>query len=185
MTSDIVCEIDAQLRKLLSTRAVFPYMKEDMIGAKSCRTAPLYQHYGLDISFSFAEPLTAENIGEINEIGYWINQNYLVRLCALLESYHVVPKNRPINKELAGHEEVDILKKLRNVFAHTAGWYHNTDAEERRLRNRIIDHFSLKQANHPVSSRMFPIPIDEVVIPLTEGCKRYLEALLRSDSKAT
>ncbi|MFZ1060873.1 MAG: hypothetical protein WAP47_16950, partial [Candidatus Rokuibacteriota bacterium] len=63
--------------------------------------------------------------------------------------------------------------------------YHNTDADDRRLRNRIVDHFSLKQANHPESSRMFPIPIDEVLIPLTEGCKRYVEALLNSGGSAT
>jgi hypothetical protein len=176
VSSDILSQIDTQLGKLLSTRAVFPYMKENLVGETSCRTASLYRHYGFDISFTFAEPLTAEKIGEINEIGHWINQNYVVRLCALLESCHVVPKNRRINKELAGHEEVEILRTLRNVFAHTAGWYRDTDARERRLRERIIQHFSLKPENHPASGRMFPIPIDEVLIPLTEGCKRYVEA---------
>ena len=177
MSSDILCEIDAQGWKLLSTRAVFPYMKEDMIGEKRWRTAPLYRHYGLDISFTFAEPLTAESIREMNEIGYWINQNYVIRLFALLQSHNIVSETKSINQELPGHEEIDILRRLRNAFAHTAGWYHNEDAEERHLRNRIIEHFSLKEANHPASGRMFPIPIDEVLIPLTEDCKRYVESL--------
>jgi hypothetical protein len=163
---------------------MFPYMKENLIGARSCRTAPFYRHHGLDVDFTFAEPLTAESIGQMNEIGYWINQNYVVRLFALLQSHNIVSETKSINKELLGHEEIDILRRLRHEFAHTAGWYHNEDAQERRLRNRIIDHFSLKEANHPASGRMFPIPIDEVLIPLTEGCKRYAEALLNCEGKA-
>lgn len=185
MSSHILCEIDAQLAKLLSTRAVFPYMKENLVGAKSCPTAPFYQVRGLDISFTFAAPLTAEDVRENNEIGYWINQNYVIRLFALLQSHNIVSEAKSINKELLGHEEVDILRRLRNAFAHSAGWYHNEDAEERHLRDRIIDHFSLKQADHPASARMFPIPIDEVLIPLTEGCKRYVEALRNRAGEAS
>ena len=185
MTSDVLSEIDAQVEKLLNTRAVFPYMRDDMIGANSCATAPFYRQYGLDIHFKFEKPLTADDIQRINEIGYWVNQNYVVRLCALLESYHVISKNERIRKDLPGHQEVDILRRLRNVFAHASGWYHNTDADQSRLRDTIIRHFSLKKANHPESSRMFPIPIDEVLIPLTKGCKRYAEAWLNPGGNAT
>lgn len=184
MSSDILSQIEAQLSKLLSTRAVFPHMKENLIGARNCRTAPFYQHHGFDITFTFAAPLTAERIDEINEIGHWINQNYVVRLCALLESYGVISKTEPINTELDGHEEVDILRRLRNEFAHTAGWYDPTDPEERRLRDRIIEHFSLNAENHPELRGKFPIPIDEVLVPLTEGCKRYVQKLFSCESQA-
>jgi len=184
MSSDILSQIEAQLSKLLSTRAVFPHMKENLVGARHCRTAPFYRHHGFDITFTFATPLTAERIGEINEIGHWINQNYVVRLYALLESYGVISKTKHINTELDGHEEVDILRRLRNEFAHTAGWYDPTDPEEKQLRDRIIEHFSLNAETHPELRGKFPIPIDEVLVPLTEGCKRYAQKLFGCESQA-
>jgi hypothetical protein len=177
MSSEILAQIDSQLSKFLSARAMFPHTKENLIGAKHCQTAPFYRQYGYNITFSFNEPLTAERIEEINEVGHWINQNYVVRLCALLESYGVISKTEPINKELDGHEEVDILRRLRNKFAHTAGWYNPTDPEVKQLRDRTIRHFALNEESHPESRGKFPIPIDRVLLPLTEGCKRYVQEL--------
>ena len=152
-----------------------------MIGERSCRTAPFYQRRGFGITFRFAEPLTAERIDEINEIGHWINQNYVVRLCALLEAHNVISRTRSINADLDGHDEVDILRRLRNEFAHTEGWYNPTGPEQRRLQNRLIEHFSLEPENHPEASDKFRIPIDEVLVPLTEGCKRYVQALFNCE----
>ena len=182
MCSEIIAQIDIQLNNLLNSRAMFPHMKANMIGVTHCATAPFYQNRGFDIIFSFAEPLTTQRIDEINEIGHWINQNYVVRLCALLESYNVISRGRSINTQLDGHNEVDILRRLRNEFAHTSGWYDPTDPEEKRLREKIIEHFSLKADNHPETDGKFPIPIDKVLVPLTEGCKRYVRALLSCES---
>ncbi len=142
--SEIVAEIENQFQALLRARAVFPYMKEDIVGAMQCSTAPFYRNYGFDVTFSFAEPLTAEQIRKLNGIGHWINQNYVVRLCALLESYKIISQNRPIDPQLGGHEEIDILRRLRNKFAHTSGWYDPSGSKDRKLRERIISHFSLQ-----------------------------------------
>lgn len=174
--SEIVSQIKYQWRTLLSTRAVFPHMRGNMVGATKCSTAPLYRNRGYDISFNFAEPLTIERIREVNGIGYWINQNYVIRVYALLDSYGVISQTTSIDSQLSGHEEIDILRRLRNEFAHTSGWYDSSDPDKKRLRERIITHFSLRAENHPEEHRKFPIPIDKVLLPLTQGCEKYVEA---------
>jgi hypothetical protein len=95
--SDLIEQIDAQLKNLLTARAIFPYMREHLVGATECATAPFYRNRGFNITFFFAEPLTAPRIAEFNQIGHWINQNYIVRLYALLESFHVISDTISIN----------------------------------------------------------------------------------------
>ena len=109
-SSDVLSQIDVQLSRLLSTRAVFPYMRKDLVGARRLRTAPFDLRRGFGITFMFAEPLTAKRIDEINKIGHWIKQNYIVRLYALLDGHKVVFQKGRINTELDGHEEIDILR---------------------------------------------------------------------------
>jgi hypothetical protein len=171
--SDLIEQIDAQLKNLLTARAMFPHMREHLVGKKECTTAPFYWNRGFKITFSFAEPLTALKIADSNQIGHWINQNYIVRLYALLASFSVISDTRSINTQLDGHDDVDILRRLRNVFAHGSGWYDQTSPKHKKLRERIIEHYALEPDNHPESDDKFPIPIDRVVVPMTEACKRY------------
>jgi hypothetical protein len=177
-------QIDLQLHNLLSIRAMFPYLAKDLIGITSYPTAPLYQDRGFNITFSFSEPLTAERVEEINTIGHWVNQNFIVRLCALLESHHIIPPKGKgkINQQLDGHEEVDILRRLRNVIAHTSGRYDPKEPNERKLYERIAQKFSI-EADDPQTTSDFPLPIDTLLIPLAEGCKRYTQALTECERR--
>jgi hypothetical protein len=152
------------------------------VGKVTFSTAPFYQRRGHNLEFHFAEPLTEDDVRRIREIGHWINQNYVVRLCALLESHGVVPKEGKgkICKELPGHEEIDILRRLRNEFAHSSGRYDATDPEARKLYERIVDHFRI-QTDDPSSAKDYPIPIDTVLVPLTQACKRYVVAVKGED----
>ena len=185
--AELVRQINIQIDYLWHSRAVFPHMQENMIGAKDCHTAPYYQNLGFNITFSFAEPLTAESVAEIDEIGHWINQNFVVRLCALLEFYKVIgPEDSgiKINHQLDGHDEVDITRRLRNEFAHTAGEYDPADPKARELYERIVNKFSLGTESNPEIGGKFPIPIDKVLIPLAEGCKHYIKALADTRHRA-
>jgi len=83
---NIIEQVDIQVRNLLNIRALFPAIENEMIGQSKFATAPFYQNKGLNIEFAFSHPLTSEKIQEINEIGRWANQSFVVRLCALLES---------------------------------------------------------------------------------------------------
>lgn len=183
---NIIKEIKLHRRYLLKARSVFPHMHGSMQGAKQFPTPEFYQNYGFNVNFSFDEPLTINKIREFNGIGYWINQNYVVRLYALLNSYKIVFTNKEkeseegsIDTSLEGHNEIDILRRLRNEFAHSSGWYNSKDQGKRKLRNRIIKHFSLQESDYPEPHHKFPIPIDKVLMPLTEGCINYVNAYIK------
>ncbi len=74
-----------------------------------------------------------------------------------------------IRKELAGNEEVDILRRLRKYFSHTSK-YNPTDKEQLKLFNRIIEHFKLDVYDKGV----LPIPIDTVIEVVFERAKKYI-----------
>lgn len=82
---EVLEQIDAQVDMLLSIRAAFPYVPKELVGKKSYVTAPFYQQRGYPIIFNFSQPLTEMQIDKFSAIGRWINQNFLVRLCAILE----------------------------------------------------------------------------------------------------
>jgi hypothetical protein len=176
----VLRQIKIQVDQLHQVRALFPHMSKDLIGHQQCRTAPLYRGFGYDITFSFAQPLTEEDIDRCHAIGDWINQSFVIRLWALLESHGVLGNEgsgKKIDDSLAGHDEVDILRRLRHEFAHSGGHYDPNDTDERRLFERIVKHFGVTLEDHPPDHPGFPIPIDRVLMPLAEGCKRYVEAL--------
>ena len=172
-------QIDLQYRYLLNTRSVFPYMNDSAVGKNNFRTAPFYRTEGFDVFFSFNRHLNENDINRIRSIGHWINENYLIRLCALLESYDIIPKENKgsIDKDLEGNDEIDILRRLRNQFAHTSGRYNSEDPEERRLYERIVTHFKVELAKNPSEATKYPISIDLVIKPITEKCKKYISAL--------
>lgn len=182
MTNDdeLLRLIDVQVKQLLEVRAVFPHMNKNLVGARQFNTAPLYRNRGHDITFAFSRPLTEEDIDRYHAIGHWINQSFVLRLWALLEGHRVVGSSgseREINQSLPGHDEVDILRRLRNEFAHTSGKYDPQKPEQKKLHDRIFEHFELRPNDHPSDHPGFPIPIDAVLMKLAEGCKEYVRAL--------
>lgn len=177
---EIILQIDRQWNDLLRVRSMFPTMKDNLIGAKQLSTAPFYQKRGLSVEFQFSQPLTHESIDEINEIGRWINESYAIRLCAFLEFHGIIPKEGQghINMSLEGHEELDILRRLRNQLLHRSGQYSPDNPDSRRLYERMVKHFSLKTESSTTASK-YPVHIDGFLQPLTDACKRYIQGYLQ------
>ena len=169
----LIGEIDRQVELLLCTRSVFPYMDISAVGSAEFATAPFYQKALGPVRLSYGSPLTDEDVKRHNGIGHWVNQNFIVRVCALLDEHGVF---RPrIDHQLDGHEEVDMLRRLRNVFAHTGGEFDADNSEHVKLEQRLRKYYGLTRT--PVSGRpVFPLSIDTVLVPLTQGCKRYVIA---------
>jgi len=155
-------------------RAHFPFVTPQSVGAKAVSTAPYYIQQGFNITFLFNEGISADGIDKINEIGHWINQNFVVRLCALLESFSVLSNN--INFNLDGAEHVHIVRRLRNCFAHSSGRFHPNDSEHRKTMELMRDHLGISIKNLSA----WPLPIDTVLEPLFEGCKKYAKNKLGS-----
>ena len=171
---DIPAQIAKQIEYLFRTRAVFPNMNESAVGHGSFSTAPYYQQEGIHINFRFAEPVTLDQVHAINSIGHWINQNFAIRLCALLEYHGVIPTqgHGRLNENLPGFQDVNIVRRLRNVLVHTSGRYNTTDEVERRLYETMVTHYGVEGVNSATATE-FPLSIDTVLVPMARGCQEY------------
>ncbi len=174
---DTILQIERQWMDLLKARSMFPTMKDNLVGAHEFSTAPYYQTKGLNIEFKLAAPLTAQNIDEINLIGRWINESFAIRLCAFLEYHKIIPNEGQgrINKDLCGHDEIDILRRLRNELVHHSGQYDPDDPDSRKLYERMVEHFSL-ETESSLTATKYPVQIDGFLQPLKDACIRYIKA---------
>ena len=173
-------QIDIQYEYLLSLRSLFPFMNDSMIGRSAFRTAPFYRSRGFDIHFDFGRELVPEDIQKNESIGHWINQNYIIRICAILEANEIIPQEGKgkIDQTIEGWEEVDLVRRLRNQFAHSMGKYDPNEPEEKKLYERIVTHFNVTLAKSSTEANEFPISIDVVLEPMTEGCKKYIKTFV-------
>jgi len=182
-SSQIIYEIERQWQDLLRVRSMFPTMTDDLIGKCRVCTAPFYRLKGLPVELLFKQPLTRESIEEINQIGQWINESYVIRLCAVLEFHRIIPREGQgrINKCQEGHEEVDILRRVRNELVHRSGQYNPQDPESRKLYERMVEKFSLNTEGSATATT-YPVHIDRFLEPITDACKRYVRGSLPSCS---
>lgn len=173
---DILNEMDILWQNFVNCRAHFPYVPNEMIGQVAATTAPYYIKQGFHITFNFGEPLTEDIIKKINAIGHWINQNFIVRLCALLESNHILSNEIPIDFDLDGSDDVDLVRRLRNYFAHSSGKYNSSKSEHRKTLEKMGTHL-----NVDIKNRIdFPLSIGTVIEPLFKGCKKYVESKMKT-----
>lgn len=162
---------DALWRDFNNCKAHFPFVPLDAKGAKKVRTAPFYIAQGFDIEFYFSKGISEEGITRINQIGHWLNQNFIIRLCAILESFEVVSKTETnkIDFKFEGAEHVNIVRRLRNCFAHSSGRYDPTDKDHKKTMQLIHDKLGIPTDG----ATDWPISIDKVLNPLYKGCIMY------------
>lgn len=172
---EILRQIDQQWDDLLRVKSAFPTMNKELIGQRKINTAPFYKQHGYPVSISFPKPLTPEMIEALNQISMWLNESYVIRLCALLEYSKIIPQEgkSQIDQSIEGHEAVDILRRLRNKLLHRSGRYNPKDRESRLLYERIVNTFSL-DAESPNEATRFPLPINTFLLPLTKKCNSYV-----------
>ena len=168
----LISKMDKLFEMHCTCRSHFPYMNRDLIGVRVFPTAP---YYGVKLVFQSVAGLTAGDIDRVNGIGHYINQNFVIRLYALLESYHVISGTIQIDTELVGNEDLDILRRLRNSFGHASGNYNSSDKEGKRLRDRVISHYKLSDREH----NGYPLPIDTVLDPMLNACKDYVRGFYK------
>jgi hypothetical protein len=156
----------------LQVRATYPYARPTHVGQNFIQSAPYYRSKGLKLKVTFDNPLTMDDVERLRELGYWINQSVIVRLYTLFEYYGVISERKKIETKLDGHQEVDILRRLRKYFAHT-GRYNEQDPEQKKLFDRIVNHFNLVIYDKD----RFPIPIDMVIEVIFQRTKKYVEQI--------
>jgi hypothetical protein len=162
-------EIDLLMEKYMRSKSLFPYVDETFVGKREMNTAPIYSDSGLKVRFHFSQPLTLNDVEKINEVGHYLNQNVIFRLYALLESYNLFATK--IDQSIDGWKELDLVRRLRNHFAHTSGEYDPAGSKQKKLVEELVTHFKLG-IKEPQD---IPLSINEVIIPLFNGCKKYIK----------
>ena len=170
-------EMDRIWDKFIKCRSLFPYTPPNLIGTRKAYTAPYYRQFGFDVTFDFGVGLTSDDIAKINSVGHYINQNFLVRLYALLESFHIVSNVIKLDRSITTWEDMDILRRLRDKFAHTSGKYDPNDKDQKKLCDRITDHFKLENTDPPD----FPLDIDKVLEPMVVACNAYVREFMEKN----
>jgi len=168
----ILSEIDYLYEYFRHSRSHFPYLNPENGGVKIISNFNINSNLKAQIKYS--EPVTENFISFNNRVGHFLNQNFLIRLFALLDYYSIVSEKEKIIKNLPGSDEVDILRRLRKLFSHTSGKYNPLSRQQKLLVDRIIIHFKLELTD----PEDFPISIDTVITPIVIKTKEYLRSKL-------
>jgi hypothetical protein len=126
------------------------------LGQTRISTAPYYSSQGFDIDFIFKTPLTEEDRKRINEIGHWLNQNFVIRLCAVLAYFKVFSNSIKIDFNFEGAEHDNIVRRLKNYFAHTSGRYNPNDNKHKKTIQLMHD--NLWDSISAPTDGIWPIP---------------------------
>jgi len=169
----VLAQIDVQIAFLLRCRSVFPRLGGDLVGQRTFEAPEYYRQHGHDVVVTLPEPMTAGFISDLNNLAHWLNENFVLRLFAVLESNGLFRAR--IRNELDGHDEMDMTRRLRNMIGH-GGLYDPDDADKRKLYDRIVQHFQVNSQSYLDDPMVYPLGVGQVLVPLAEGCKRYVTA---------
>lgn len=168
-------EMDTLWTYLNKNRGYFPCVDNSSVGAKILLTPPYYRAQGINIVHTFEEPLSVEIKDEMLRIGHWINQNFIIRLCSLIESYQLISNAIKIDFTLDGAEQLNIVRRLRNRFTHSSGRYNPDNSDDFKTMELMGKHLGIS-----IEGRTdWPLAIDTVLERLLEGCKLYAEKKLK------
>jgi hypothetical protein len=170
--SQILAHMDHDWRYLLTVRSLTPYLVEHSETATGYRSAPFYRARGYGATVRFDRLLGHDEIDQINLAGHWVNQSYVIRTYAYLQYCRVFEGK--LNHLVEGWYDLDLLRRLRNYFAHTPGRYDPANECMKRTYDALIEKYRLSPESYPERGGLFPIPVDEVLCPMVEGCRAYV-----------
>jgi hypothetical protein len=205
LLNELLRKMDEIMEIFRKTKAHIGFQNNNSIGSPATSTAPIYQNDGfkhvsiylkssendfkfyqlknddnkfIAISLNDLHKINEEDIRINNKITLLINQNFIVRLYSLMESHHVCSEKISIDNTLEGSEDLDLLRRLRNVFAHSSGCFDPDNDEHNIMFDRLItfceweivdvDNWKKYYPNE------FPLSIEKVCIPLFNRCKKYI-----------
>jgi hypothetical protein len=180
---EVLARMDQLWDTYIRCKARFPYIEPVPIGTKQIRTAPIYWERGAQLVFDFGEDgLTLKLKEEMSRVGHWVNQNFVVRLYAMMEYYKLVSDSISIDQGKPGWDCLDLVRRLRNRYAHTVGEYNARDGNQKRLFETLDSKLGLGlNANDP-QHKFFPASIDSVNQRLFDGCKEYARNKYRTQT---
>lgn len=174
-----ISAIDRLWRSFFLSRALFPRMDESLADHAATQWTPpdFYSKspYRLVI---MKEPITRLDVQQNNETAHWLNENFLVRLYALLEVYGIAKVDAP---DAHGYDEYRIVRRLRHKLAHgSTGRYDNSEPSDRDALARLVRSCPSFTPPDKYGGR-FDLSISDVLWPLVVGVRRYAADVLELD----
>ncbi len=172
-------EADRLLNYHKTTRQFFKHLKDTDIEKISLKHGLFSLKNKVTATLRFSRKIDRETIDEMNSVAHYLNQNVIVRFCALLEKHKVIGANMKICKEIEGSEDLNILRELRNCFAHSSG--NLKSGKHEKLCNKLKKRFELTEKDHEPNE--FPLPSTQVIGELFNSCLSYSEKCLQLKSE--
>jgi hypothetical protein len=173
---DAIDAIDALWQSHFLARSLFPRMDEQLALSRQQAWAPpgFYGEspYGLIV---MKAPITTHDVDLNNRVAHWLNENFVIRLYALLQTFGVAKIDDP---EAPGYDHYRIVRRLRDKLAHgSAGHYHQKDAADRDALERLQRVCPGFVSPSDYEGR-FDLSISDVLWPLVVGCREYAATVL-------
>jgi hypothetical protein len=173
----LLSEMDNLWSNFTNCRAHFPTLDKNLIGQTKITSRLYYVKSGFNVTLFFNQPIDQQKLNKMHSIGHWINQNFIIRLSALMESYQIYSKKIKIDYNLDGSHLTNIVRRLRNSFAHSSGRFNPRSHKDVEILKLMNEHLGL---NKKVENRTeFPLDIDIILKRLFKGCKKYVEEKIR------
>ena len=179
--AEIVLEIDTQIERLHRCRSVFPRLGRHLAGQKTFEAPAYYRQLGFDVVVALQQPMTEEFIDTLNNLAHWLNENFILRLYAVLESNSMYRSK--LDQNLPGYDEMDIVRRLRNMIGHGSE-YDPADSGKKKLYDRVVAHFNVQSESYLQDAEKYPIAVGQVLVPMAHGCKVYVQAKLAPQATA-
>lgn len=178
----LLSEMDNLWSNFTNCRAHFPVLDKNLIGQTKIPSQLYYVKRGFNVTLLFSQPINQQKYDKMRSIGHWINQNFIIRLSALMESYQIYSDKTKIDYDLDGSHLANIVRRLRNRFAHSSGKFNPGSHKDVEILKLMNEHLGLHKK---VENRTeFPLDIDIILKRLFKGCKKYVEEKIRIAEQA-
>lgn len=157
----------------LRARLLTPYIS-DPVSSKTnperlfrVTTSPLYQFYGYNCHFIFKADQfnTKAKLQQYQDIGYWINQSFIIELKCIIDTFIDDWDNCPLKDD----KYFELLKKCRHLFAHSS---YKLDYKQRKGHEkeyeRALDLYKELFGQNSIENNKLNLSIDGFVIPFYE-----------------
>ena len=187
--NDIKSELEYLYKMLYRVRSRICYLNKDSIkidteeiGVNDKRsimfpTAPLYKNKGFNCAVILPiNKLTEDDfIEKWNNTGHWVNENFIVRVCSLLEynSFFKIDLKKYISKQQI--QLLEILSQLRHIYAHSTNLIHKQISDrKKKVKKIMLEYLDLSEKEF---DKKIPIHIDTVIEPIYKNLLEILDVL--------
>ncbi len=157
----------------VKVRALCPGAREDAIGSTLYQSPDWYKARGVNYFVRSEGLLTEEGLASLREMTAFVNRSFIIVMAAILEAHDVVPYRIDPDRSRDGGDHVQLVKWLRNRFAH--GEYEYDPGNALHVETRELMEELLPSTKHP-ERQGFPAAIDSVLESLKDGVLRYMRA---------